>query len=641
MKDKIIQKHRKRYHKFYPLAIFLAILFMSVGYAIINSVILKVDGGIIAKAQTGVYITETKLLTNVDADINNSQVINAYQTMINSKMVLSKSNGSSSITYQITLYNKSNKKSFYLGHNYDPSLYDNTDILYEISGISIGDYIDANSSKTITIKYYYKNNTVSSKSNVLNSYINLNFEEYNLSFYNLETQLVSTQNTKLNMIVKNSGGHNVTGVITCNGTTLTSSITINKGENYKIITIDTSSILSSLTTETLYILKFQVTSPYSYTDEQIGVFKKELSPVNITKIETYINGTLQSNPSTIYNTENTILVENLQTNSTYQYRITVRNNSVSDSYKFRNVTEILNNNPNITYSLDIDLADGIVINPQKEYTFTINYNYSTSSNKHIQMLLLDFKWNYKFEAIEDKIISLGTPENSTSNKYGDFVILDPNMKLDAYCTIANCYYDNNSLIEYNEEGGMVLDSNNQILSLEIDQSMSINDEYTMYITFKADSNQIGVPSKNYPATAVAVSSADMKYLNWTGFMYNYLNIYSYYNGASKPNINYELETTGFKSINFSEFSNQKINMIITAVRGGKTNIYINGSLYTSFNSGLDPVEYTSATIGDLRPGRGLKFTGVIYDFAMYNKALTETEVQTNWEYADARWQITS
>jgi hypothetical protein len=64
-------------------------------------------------------------------------------------------------------------------------------------------------------------------------------------------------------------------------------------------------------------------------------------------------------------------------------------------------------------------------------------------------------------------------------------------------------------------------------------------------------------------------------------------------------------------------------------------------LYTSFNSGLDRVEYTSATIGDLRPGRGLKFTGVIYDFAMYNKALTETEVQTNWEYADARWQITS
>ena len=41
------------------------------------------------------------------------------------------------------------------------------------------------------------------------------------------------------------------------------------------------------------------------------------------------------------------------------------NNSISDSYKMRNITEVLNNNSNYTYTSSIDLADGIIIKPQK------------------------------------------------------------------------------------------------------------------------------------------------------------------------------------------------------------------------------------------------------------------------------------
>ena len=51
------------------------------------------------------------------------------------------------------------------------------------------------------------------------------------------------------------------------------------------------------------------------------------------------------------------------------------------------------------------------------------------------------------------------------------------------------------------------------------------------------------------------------------------------------------------------------------------------------------LNYNSATLGDLRPGRELKFIGTVYDVALYNRALTEEEIQTNWNYANRNWNI--
>ena len=171
--------------------------------------------------------------------------------------------------------------------------------------------------------------------------------------------------------------------------------------------------------------------------------------------------------------------------------------------------------------------------------------------------------------------------------------------------------------------------------------MSVTDEYTLYTTLKADTSQYGIPGGSFPATVIAISKADTKYLNWFGFYKNYLQIYSYYNGTVKGNITKDQKSTGFISFDVSKYSNQIINLQIVATRGANTKIYINGEYVTSFVSGTTAVDYKFATIGDLRTGRGLKFTGTIYDLALYNKALTEEEVQTNWEYADTRWQITS
>ena len=81
-------KRKKEYQKLFPSIIFISILFMSIGYAIINSVILNVTGNLIAKNQTGVYITEAKYISNNNADVSKSKVLNAYQTMLNTTTIV-------------------------------------------------------------------------------------------------------------------------------------------------------------------------------------------------------------------------------------------------------------------------------------------------------------------------------------------------------------------------------------------------------------------------------------------------------------------------------------------------------------------------------------------------------------------------
>ena len=82
-----------------------------------------------------------------------------------------------------------------------------------------------------------------------------------------------------------------------------------------------------------------------------------------------------------------------------------------------------------------------------------------------------------------------------------------------------------------------------------------------------------------------------------------------------------------------------MNIQVTASRLGKTRVYINGSLIREFDSGGDTVSYKIATIGDLRPSRGLKFNGKIYDLALYNTELSTSAVNFNWSHAKNTWGI--
>ena len=83
----------------------------------------------------------------------------------------------------------------------------------------------------------------------------------------------------------------------------------------------------------------------------------------------------------------------------------------------------------------------------------------------------------------------------------------------------------------------------------------------------------------------------------------------------------------------SKYQGKPINIQVTATTGKTAQVYINGEEVRSFNVGNSELEMSYTTLGDLRVGRNLKFVGKIYEFGIYNIAIDESGVQSNWERA--------
>ena len=606
---------------------------------------------IVTPKEEGIVITSVEKIDEetTDIDTKNTTTRYFYQNKMANNIVLSKTNPASSVTYKVTIYNYSNKEQFFIDTN--TSLFkDNKNITYTKTGITTGDKIASGEEKTFYIKFHYLNNEIPSEDNsyYIEDYNVLDVSVMDFEFSLNETQIVNTptyyvynSEQKVPMVINNNNNHSITGVVSYNGTKLTDEITINKEEVDYLTLVDISSIYNDLEEGLEYNLDFEITSPYNELHTNAVSIIKEKPPVSITNIETYINDVLVENDTVSY-TEKSIIVDNSldKTNQLIAYRITVKNNTKSMGYKFRNITDIFNSNEESSYFTNIDLASDIIINPETEYTFDISYQYdgNNSDNSHKQILEFEFKTEFQFEGTTQNMISFSIFENSSSENYGDFGVIESNFTSSTmHCTYETCYSDNNGDLIYDENGALILDGNNAIALLNIDQSMSVEDEYSVYFTVKGDTSQSGVGE--FPSTILAISEGSTKYLTWIGFYKNYLHVYSYYNGSAKSKLAYRSVQTGFISFDISEYSNKIMNLQIVGTRGGNTDIYINGTRKETITSGVNPVSYTYATIGDLRPGRNLKFTGVIYDMGLYNRALSEEEVQLNWDHANTTWGI--
>ena len=190
------------------------------------------------------------------------------------------------------------------------------------------------------------------------------------------------------------------------------------------------------------------------------------------------------------------------------------------------------------------------------------------------------------------------------------------------------YNDNNGELQYDENGALILDEDNAIPVLEVDNKYQINNSYSINVTLKSDNEN---NSNSYSSTILALSDEANKYICWIGMNGNLLHVYSY--RGNPKNHSYEMTEKGFANIDISEYENQTINLQVVAERNKQTKVYINGELLIAFESGDEMFTYNYVTIGDLRVGRNLKFTGKIYNFAIYGVALSESEVQENYEEA--------
>lgn len=432
----------------------------------------------------GVIITSVEMVEDdtTDIDLDNTKLIYYYQNMLGNKIVLSKTNASSSVTYQVTIHNYTDIEQTFI--NLGTSYFEqNKNITYTITGISSGDKIASGESITFFVEFHYLNNKIPNEDNVnyiedyhiLDMSMKFNFGLSETEIVNTTTYSIYNKEQRLPVVINNNNDYDITGVISYNGTYLTEEISIPKNVTNYMIPVDISSIYDGLSEEVEYFLDFELTSPYSELYSNVVTFKKEQTIVNITNIETYINDVLVENDTVSY-TENSIMVDNTldSNNTSITYKITVKNNATNFGYKFRNITNVFNSNEELGYTTSVDLASGIMIDVGEEYTFDIHYQYdSTSSdNTHKQILQFEFKHEFLFEGTTESMISFSSRENSTSTNYGDFEVIasdfsSPTMN----CSYEECYSDNNGELVYDEDGGLILDGNNTIAILNIDQSM--------------------------------------------------------------------------------------------------------------------------------------------------------------------------
>lgn len=163
-------------NKIFPVIIFLATVLMSIGYASINHVNFSIDGNVFAKDVENVYITSVKYVSDIEADLENSKILSAYQTNLNSNIVLSNNNKDSLITYEISVFNASDYDYQFIDVEYlaGDGTYSNENITFSTS-LNKYEIIKSKDTLSFTITFSYLNGKVSDD-NQLESLLNFNFE---------------------------------------------------------------------------------------------------------------------------------------------------------------------------------------------------------------------------------------------------------------------------------------------------------------------------------------------------------------------------------------------------------------------------------------------------------------------------------
>jgi len=176
-------KHAKQKYQvveIYTVLLFIAFIFMSIGYAQISDIDMIISGQAEATAQNGVFIYEVGDAVGTNgADAANSPVETYFGSNLGTKVVLGDST-ESTISYTVSLYNNSSDRYVFVGVS-DPAVYDNEDIVYTLSdnmivGSTILEPSGDGKSLDFTLTFKYKDNNVAAKKE-LNSILNFRFKE--------------------------------------------------------------------------------------------------------------------------------------------------------------------------------------------------------------------------------------------------------------------------------------------------------------------------------------------------------------------------------------------------------------------------------------------------------------------------------
>ncbi len=171
--NKKYNPHPLKWHFIILGFILFSTFFLSIGYASLDSITLDIAGEVTAIPQTEIYITDVQYQANDNANPESSTIHQYYQTLMQSSIVLGNT-PTSSITYNITIYNSGNDAYTFKEVEYSDEFYDNPNITFLLDGLKQWDTIASKQSLTFSITFHYLNNTIPD-SNILNSYLNFKF----------------------------------------------------------------------------------------------------------------------------------------------------------------------------------------------------------------------------------------------------------------------------------------------------------------------------------------------------------------------------------------------------------------------------------------------------------------------------------
>lgn len=157
----------------FNLLLMISTLFLSVGYAAINSITLDISGLVSSEPRGKLYISNVNSISS-----NSSSSVNLTSgTFLDSTITLSTDNTIDSyLTFEITLHNNTNYTYQYVNTNYilGNNTYDNENIVFTLNNLDENTILNPKSSHVFTITYRY-NNSDNITNNVLNNKIKFIF----------------------------------------------------------------------------------------------------------------------------------------------------------------------------------------------------------------------------------------------------------------------------------------------------------------------------------------------------------------------------------------------------------------------------------------------------------------------------------
>jgi len=365
MKKKIYYPNMHRKNLVFIIFLFVATLFLEIGYAQISSVELNIGGSVIAQKQTGVVIMDAHYVSNNNADISSSIIKSYYQTMLNSKVVLG-NDTSSSITYEITIKNLTNAPKSFDGAVYEQEFYDNPNITFELNGLSIGDVLASNQSVTFTITYKYTGTDISN--NTLNSYINFSFNDietinsYTITYINFENNNYPTN-------INEGENLNITF-----STPIPTNIIVTGSSNYDYSNgiLNVYNVASNLIIENLSSYDYPVIDD---TGSSTELHTPRVTDSNPVRINDFVNMSFSGKNTTNRNITKIEVTLTYTSTTGSNQSINCELNVGSQQYK-----ETINLRGKQTNSEAIVTFDGLSIPPGTEFTFNNSISKLTNSN---------------------------------------------------------------------------------------------------------------------------------------------------------------------------------------------------------------------------------------------------------------------